>query len=278
MATFIEDYSALALNTGTQVSSNKPQPSPVTSDRPKDDPIFDDLLVSGAKPSRNRWATAAGLSIELLLLSVLAIVPLYRTDPLPVRQTLTPLYLQPPAAAAPIFRKFAAPKPSETSSYSPTKVRDLAPLRHMQEASSPVQAPGVVGAVPGGVEGGVPSGVIAGVVGGATVPIPARTSEVTPVRRIRVSSHIAETNLIHEVPPQYPLEAGRARIEGTVVLIALIGIDGTVKDVRVESGLPLLAQAAIEAVKQWQYKPYVVGGQPVEIDSRITINFTMARG
>ena len=60
--------------------------------------------------------------------------------------------------------------------------------------------------------------------------------------------------------------------------MAVIGKDGTVKDVRVESGSPLLAQAAIDAVKQWRYKPYLLNGVPVEIDSRITINFTMSRG
>ena len=60
------------------------------------------------------------------------------------------------------------------------------------------------------------------------------------------------------------------------MLMALIGTDGTVKDVRVESGLPILAQAAIDAVKQWRYKPYMIDGEPVEVDSRITINFNLS--
>jgi protein TonB len=93
---------------------------------------------------------------------------------------------------------------------------------------------------------------------------------------MRIASRVAEANLIRDVPPQYPTEAGRARIEGTVVLMAVIGTDGSVKDVRVESGLPMLAQAAIDAVKQWRYKPYILNGEPVEIDSRITINFTLS--
>jgi len=59
-------------------------------------------------------------------------------------------------------------------------------------------------------------------------------------------------------------------------LLAVIGKDGSVQDVRVESGLPVLAQAAIEAVKQWRYKPYLLNGEPVEVDSRITINFTLS--
>jgi protein TonB len=110
------------------------------------------------------------------------------------------------------------------------------------------------------------------------MPLPAKTPEPTPVKRIRVASGVAEANLIHDVPPQYPPEAGRERIEGTVVLLAVIGTDGSVQDVQVVSGLPILAQAAMEAVKQWRYKPYLLNGAPVEIDSRITVNFTMSKG
>ena len=93
---------------------------------------------------------------------------------------------------------------------------------------------------------------------------------------MRIASRVAEANLIHDVPPQYPPEAGRARIEGTVVLMAVIRTDGSVEDVRIESGLPILAQAAIDAVKQWRYKPYMINGEPVEVDSRITINFALS--
>ncbi len=109
-----------------------------------------------------------------------------------------------------------------------------------------------------------------------SVPILAKSPEPAPVKRMRIASRVAEANLIHDVPPQYPPEAGRARIVGTVVLMAVIGKDGTVKDVRVESGLPILAQSAIDAVKQWRYKPYMIDGDPVEVDSRITINFTLS--
>jgi protein TonB len=127
--------------------------------------------------------------------------------------------------------------------------------------------------------GGVPGGVLSEVLGSArSVPIVAKTPESTPIKRIRVASRVAEANLIHDVAPQYPPEAGRARVEGTVVLMAVIGKDGSVQDVRVESGLPLLAQAAIDAVKQWRYRPYLLNGEPVEVDSRITINFTLSRG
>ena len=111
-----------------------------------------------------------------------------------------------------------------------------------------------------------------------SVPVVTKAPEPAPAKRMRVAARVAEANLVHDVAPIYPPEAGRERIEGSVVLLAVIGKDGTVQDVRVESGLPVLAQAAINAVKQWRYKPYLIDGEPVEIDSRITINFTLSRG
>ena len=124
----------------------------------------------------------------------------------------------------------------------------------------------------GGLDGGVFGAVLNSP---PSLPVLAKSPEPT-LKRIRVASRVVEANLIHDVPPQYPPEAGRARLEGAVVLMALIGQDGSVKDVRVESGLPILAQAAIDAVKQWRYKPYLIDGEPVEVDSRITINFTLS--
>ena len=99
---------------------------------------------------------------------------------------------------------------------------------------------------------------------------------MTPPTKIRLAPRLAEGNLIHDVVPKYPSEAGRERMQGKVVLIAVIGKDGAVQDLQVKSGMPLLAQAAIEAVKQWRYRPYLLNGEPVEIDTEITINFTMA--
>jgi protein TonB len=161
----------------------------------------------------------------------------------------------------------------------PTSTAILSPVRKAEEAPPPPvdTMGGVAGGVPGGMVGGIPGGVLTEMSTSArSVPIPAKSPEPMPVKRMRVASRVAEANLIHDVPPQYPPEAGRARIEGTVVLMAVIGADGTVKDVRIESGLPILAQAAIDAVKQWRYKPYVIDGEPVEVDSRITINFNLS--
>ena len=229
---------------------------------------------------RNPLAAAGSVAFQVIVLATLIIAPLYFTQTLPQGEVLlTKLYLQPPAAAGSSATTVHAP----VSTLTPRAVNIPDPMHQAQEPTLapppvPVASPsGVVGGVPGGVVGGAPIGVLSEVLGTThSLPLPAKTTDPTLVKRIRVASRVVEANLIHDVTPQYPLEAGRARIEGTVVLLAVIGADGSVRDVRVESGLPILAQAAIDAVKQWRYKPYLIDGQPVEVDSRITINFNLS--
>ena len=225
---------------------------------------------------RNSFAASGSLAFLSLLLLALIVIPLFHTEPLPKMQTLTMLYLQPPPAAGG-KATFQAPEPAST--YTPTSTGITAPLQKTQEAPPPPVGTtgGVVGGVPRGMVGGVPGGAFNEMLNSApSVPVLAKSPVPTPVKRMRIASRVAEANLVHDLAPQYPPEAGRARIEGVVVLMAVIGTDGTVKDVRVESGLPIFAQAAIDAVKQWRYKPYLVDGEPVEVDSRITINFTLS--
>jgi periplasmic protein TonB len=238
--------------------------------------VFHSLIASGDLRPRSRWAAVGSLVFLSIVLLTLIVAPLYRTIPLPKRETVTMLYLQPPSAAGSNATKLRAPM--SVSTYVPTSKTISAPVHMTQEAPvAPVGTTGgVLGGVPGGVVGGLGKTFSAMLNSAPSVPGLAKSPEPTPVKRIRVASRVVEANLIHDVPPQYPTEAGRARLEGTVVLMAVIAQDGSVKDVRVESGLPMLAQAAIDAVKQWRYKPYLIDGEPVEVDSRITINFTLA--
>ena len=240
--------------------------------------LFESLIVSGAKSRpRNPWAAFGSVGLLALLLLAMVVIPLLHTDPLPKRETLTMLYV-PPAAAASDVRRLTA----RTSTFrnNPTNPRISSAVHETPEAPSPPvdTAGGLVGGVPGGVVGGFADGVLGEVLRSpGNAPALAKTPTPAP-KRIRVPAQVAEANLIHDVTPQYPPDAGRERIEGTVVLLAVIGKDGTVQDVRVQSGLSMLAQAAIEAVKQWRYRPYLLNGKPVEIDSQITITFNLSRG
>jgi len=245
----------------------------------EEDLFQDSLVISGAKlRPLNPWATVGSMTLLSLVLLALVLIPLYHTEVLlPERRTLTMLYAPPAAAASSV-----ASVPAPTSTFRNIQPKMIIPsaVHTTQEAPATpvVTANGVVGGVPGGVAGGIPGGVLSGLLhsnGGA--PVLAATPVPAP-KRTHVPARIAEANLVYDVAPKYPPEAGRERIEGTVVLMAVIGRDGTVQDVRVQSGLPVLAQAAIDAVKQWRYRPYLLNGEPVEIDSQITINFNLSRG
>jgi periplasmic protein TonB len=247
---------------------------PISSSLQEWDLFHDSLFASGAKSGPgNPWAAVGSVILLSLLLLSLVVIPLFHTDPLPKRETLTMLFVPPPAAASAVT-PFRTPTPTYTS-----KSISIPIAIHMSQEPPPPPvdtSAGVVGGVPGGLAGGVPGGVLTEVLNGThSLPVLATTSP-TP-KRMRIASRVAEWNLIHDVSPIYPPVAGRARIEGTVVLLAVIAKDGTVREVRVESGLPVLAQAAINAVKQWRYKPYLLNGEPIEVDSQITINFTLPR-
>jgi len=133
---------------------------------------------------------------------------------------------------------------------------------------------GVVGGVPGGVPGGAMGGVLGSVIGNVPTAVP---KAATP-QRVRVSQGVSQGLLIHRVQPQYPPLARQARVQGTVVLQALIGKDGTIQNLHVVSGHPMLTSSALEAVKQWRYKPYYLNGEPVEVETTVNVVFTLSGG
>ena len=141
-----------------------------------------------------------------------------------------------------------------------------------KEEAPPIGAGEMPVSVPGGLTNGVPKSV-ANVVG----DIPAAMPKIAG-GKVRISSGVAQGLLIHQVAPQYPSQARQAHIQGTVVLQAVIGKDGTVQSLHVLSGHPMLTQAAMDAVKRWRYKPYSLNGEPVEADTQINVKFTLSGG
>ncbi len=106
-------------------------------------------------------------------------------------------------------------------------------------------------------------------------PSPAPDESAKPPRKLRVSQSVMEGNLIHKIEPRYPQMARIAHIQGDVLLTTIIDKQGDVKNLRAVSGHPILIQAALDAVRQWKYKPYLLNGEPVEIETTITIKFHM---
>jgi protein TonB len=157
---------------------------------------------------------------------------------------------------------------------TPTKIPEKVQMIKEDEAPPPVMSAGVVGGVPGGIPGGAMNGVIGGIVSSTPVAVP----KVATPQRVRVSQGVTQGLLIRKIQPNYPPLARQARIQGSVLLQAEISKDGTIENLRLISGHPMLAPAAIEAVKQWKYKPYILNGEPVEVETQITVNFTLSGG
>jgi len=91
-------------------------------------------------------------------------------------------------------------------------------------------------------------------------------------------SRMMEGNLIHRVQPDYPPLARQVRVQGLVVLRAMISREGTIEDLQVLSGHPMLVKAAVEAVRQWRYRPYELNGEPVEVETEVKVNFVLSGG
>jgi TonB family protein len=95
-------------------------------------------------------------------------------------------------------------------------------------------------------------------------------------KRVRVSSGVSAALIVKKVQPEYPEEARRDHIQGTVTLHEIISKTGDVMELQLISGDPVLAEAAIQAVKQWKYKAYLLQGQPIEVDTQVNVNFTLS--
>jgi periplasmic protein TonB len=247
--------------------------------------MFEDSLIeSGGKLSTKRGATTLiSFILQVMLIGILVLIPLLFTEALPKTQLMTFLVAPPPPpppppppAAAPV----KVVKQIQTDIINgqlrtPTKIPEKVQMIKEEEAPPPVTSmAGVVGGVPGGVPGGQMGGVIGGIISSTPVAVP----KVATPQRVRVSQGVSQGLLIRKVQPNYPPLARQARIQGQVVLQAQISKQGTIENLQLISGHPMLAPAAIEAVKQWRYKPYFLNGEPVEVETQITVIFSLSGG
>jgi protein TonB len=146
--------------------------------------------------------------------------------------------------------------------------------------AAPIVAPEVIAPEPefnpaevSGVEGGAVGGVVGGIIGGLPSAPPPPPPPPEPVR---VGGNISPPAKVTDVPPVYPPVAQAARVQGVVILEAVIGPAGNVTDVKVLRSVPLLDDAAIAAVQQWVYTPTLLNGVPVPVIMTVTVNFTMS--
>ena len=255
-----------------------PAPAPRLVESARVPPVsFVSLESSCAPPrrGRGRFTASVSLLVHSALIALLIVVPVVLDDVLPdPDRTVRAFFVSPtgiapppppppaPAAGARASRAPAVPRPTEPKAF-------VAPIEVPAEiVMEPTLELGVEGGVAGGVEGGVPGGVVGGIVGGLPTEAPAPAPEA-----IRIGGRIKAPKQVHYVPPEYPLLAQQARVQGFVILEARVGVDGAVQDVKVLRSVPLLDDAALAAVRQWRYRPLLLNGQPMPFILSVTVSF-----
>ena len=253
--------------------------------------MFAQTFVEGK--TKKTWTVLVAFIGQIVLLIVAVILPMIYFDVLPKTTLQTMLIAPPPppppppppAAPAPVKIVKVIPRQFDAGKLmAPKSVpKEIAQIKEEELPPAASGAGGVVGGVPGGVAGGTPGGVLGGIIGSvpsaAPPPPPPPKKEEKPAapKRITIGGNVQQAKLIRQPKPVYPPLAKQARISGVVHLAAVISANGTIQNLKVISGHPLLIPAALEAVKQWVYQPTLLNGEPVEVQTQIDVNFTLSQ-
>jgi periplasmic protein TonB len=244
-------------------------------------------LISGGPRHPFHQPTVApqivSVALHVLILTVVLVLPLlWAADKLPATPAMmafvapTVTAPPPPPPPAPRVARAAEAKPLAV----PTTGQMVAPLEAPAEIAPEPALPGLEAfGVEGGVEGGVIGGVTGGIVGGlvsiAAPPPPPPPPPPAPKTPVRIGGQIQAPALVKRVEPIYPDLAVLAKVTGTVILEAVVTVDGSVESVRVLRSVKFLDNAAIEALKQWRYSPLVLNGEPTPFVLTVTLSFSI---
>lgn len=237
--------------------------------------MLDELIESTSKKKKTNtsWSVIVSMILETSVLAVLVLIPLIYTQALPKAMLATLLIAPPPPPPPPPPVPKTIVKPVARLIESGKLIQPRAIPKEVavfKEAELPPD-PTINNTNQSGVFGGIPGqGLMAG--NGPAVPPPPKPAAPA---RIKQGGAVTAASIITQTKPVYPPLARQARIQGVVVLHAIIDKDGKVAQLEVVSGHPLLVQAALDAVKQWRYKPTLLNGDPVEVDTTIQVTFTM---
>jgi protein TonB len=266
---------AAAVRTGAPQATAAPRPAPFVEAM---------LENSPTKPKGLARDMAFSMTVHSILLAALLFIPLYLTETIDLQQFNRTLLVTPapPAPAPPPPPAGVARPPVPRRRVVPTTNKLVAPrlvpnqiARPAPEPSEPDLPPGIAGGVPGGVPGGQAGGVIGGLSGGdAASNVPPPPSVAAP-KSLRVGGDVKAPRLLSRVEPAYPLPLRRARVSGTVVIDAVIDIQGNVVKMRPVSGDRLLIPLAMDALRRWKYEPTILNGEAYPIELLVTIEFKL---
>jgi periplasmic protein TonB len=236
------------------------------------------LETSWAQRTRRSWMTLSSFGLQALVISLLLLLPLWKTVGVPTSRTLsTPISLgrtavEPPPRTAQASQPSAAQTNFHAGRFlQPSRIPTVIAMTG-EESSTPAPVGSGTGVEEIGLPG-APNGLPTSLFNGSRPVLP---SAPAPVVRTFRTSNMLEGSLIRRVQPSYPPLARNVHIQGPVVLFAVISRAGTIDNLRVLSGHPLLVPAAIEAVRQWRYRPYILNSKPIEVDTQITVNFILS--
>lgn len=248
----------------------------------REDIVFaDDRDSPWGNRSRRRWTSLASFVVEIAIVAGLLLLPLSQPQALPRLRSIASV----PVLAVPSGRRSRAPSDPQGScgknragSILLTPQHVPREIPHPDEGEVP-PPPDFLGSH--AIEAGRGSENFGNSLwrGSGTGPGPyLAPPNPAPSNHPPRISHSMEGSLIHRVQPEYPALAKQARIQGTVLLRAVIDREGKIENLQLVSGHPMLAAAAMKAVQQWRYRPYYLNEQPVEVETLITVHFTLSGG
>jgi protein TonB len=235
--------------------------------------VFNELLESSSHKTKTHtgWSVFLSAIIQISALSVLVLIPLIYTQALPKAMLSTLLVAPPPPPPPPPPPVKAVITPAARLIQSGKLLQPRAIPKEVAVFKEAELPPDVINNTnQSGVFGGIPGQGIMAENGPALAP----PKPAAPAR-IKQGGAVTAASIITQTRPAYPPLARQARIQGVVVLHAIIDKEGKVAQLEVISGHPLLVQSALDAVKQWRYKPTQLNGDPVEVDTTIQVTFTM---
>jgi periplasmic protein TonB len=249
--------------------------------------MFEQSLVLPT-PDNKRWTFALSITLQVAAVCVMVLLPLIYTERLSQVLTRGPLFAPTPPPPPPPPVVSAQPRavrvaPRMASPLVFLRDRAPRPLVNLIDKvfDDPMPASVCTHCVVGGTGSVDTSGVLGSLGSRVTTPpppppAPVRETKPEPPKLVRVGGDVLAAKMIRRVMPIYPALAKQARISGTVRLEGKIARDGTISELKVMSGHPLLVPAALDAVRQWIYRPTLLNGEPVEVAAPIEVNFTLS--
>jgi protein TonB len=247
--------------------------------------MFEQSLLIDPPGAKKTGALALSITMQTAAVAVMIALPLIYSDRLPLAPRFISIAFPPPAPPPPPMEHVQATSSTTRGSaltpkpfVAPRRIVALSEIPQISALEAPPEfAPSHTAGVPGGIGG---SSLAAEILHEIIIPPkPPVVVEMLkpPSKPVMIGGDVQEAKLIRKVIPPYPALARQARVSGTVRLIGVIAKDGTIQQLQLVSGHPLLAPAALEAVRQWLYRPTILNGQAVEVIAPIDVIFKLGQ-